>query len=48
MPTLPLKYATPPVGAVAGGVSDDIERVLGRPARGVETFLADHAAAFGG
>lgn len=33
---------------MAGAVSGDIEQVLGRPARGIEDFLADHAAAFGG
>jgi len=33
---------------IAGGVAPDIERVLGRPARSVDDFAADHRAAFGG
>lgn len=32
----------------AAGVSDDIERVLGRPARSIDDFARAHAAAFGG
>lgn len=32
----------------AAGVAPDIERVLGRPARGFDDFARDHRAAFGG
>jgi len=32
----------------AAGVAPDIERVLGRPARSVDDFTADHRGAFGG
>ena len=32
----------------AGGVAPDIERLLGRPARSVDDFIADHREAFGG
>lgn len=33
---------------VAAGVSPDIARILGRPARGFDDFARDHRAAFGG
>ncbi|WP_459194411.1 SDR family oxidoreductase [Halosimplex sp. J119] len=38
-------YTTARLG-LAGRVTDDVERVLGRPPRDLETFVTDHAALF--